>query len=61
MAKCGTTLGQTDLWSDVPPYDPSSPMFPPHHPIPSVEASMAKSGTTSGQADFWSDAPPRGI
>ena len=46
MVKSGTTLGQTDLWSDEPPQ---------RHLV-------AKSGATLGKLDIWSDVPPgRGI
>ena len=43
MAKSGTTSGQADLWSDVPPIR---------------DISWPSLGTTSGHADFWSDVPP---
>ena len=39
MAKCGTTSGQVDLWSDVPPQ---------RHLV-------TKSSTTLGETDLWSD------
>ena len=42
MSKSGSTLGQADLCSDIPP----------------VKASSGQEGTTSCQDDLWRDVPP---